>query len=229
MKASSPLPRRSRRGLPPSAHLDASAPARSARARVARRPPIPEGGIELVLAIDASGAVTEVALRQSLGPEADAAVIAAANALKFEPARRGDQPIAARIGFRFEPAPPPPPAETRSRRSPEAAADAPALRPNRRRLRCPAPEDDLGAAGARRQAASRARRREVKLRGRELTMVPGTFGEPLRVVATLPGVARIAVRARLLPRARRRVSEHGLLRRRLRGADPVSPAARGPR
>jgi hypothetical protein len=30
---------------------------------------------------------------------------------------------------------------------------------------------------------------QVRLRGNELTAVPGTFGEPLRVVATLPGVA----------------------------------------
>ena len=67
---------------------------------------VPETGIELMLAIDASGAVTEATFAQSLGPDADAAVIAAAKALKFEPARRGDQPIAARIGFRFEPAPP---------------------------------------------------------------------------------------------------------------------------
>ncbi|HKP60205.1 MAG TPA: hypothetical protein VJV78_25950, partial [Polyangiales bacterium] len=53
----------------------------------------------------------------------------------------------------------------------------------------PPPTDEYGArAQVERPQPGAASR--VKLTGNELTMIPGTFGEPLRVVATLPGVVR---------------------------------------
>ena len=164
---------------------------------------VPETGIELMLAIDASGAVTEATIAQSLGPDADAAVIAAAKALKFEPARRGDQPIAARIGFRFEPAPPEAQAEVPQAPSPEAAANAGA--PPEPPVPVPPPEENFEADRARRQAATRRGERREAARPR----AHDGAGHVRRAAARGRDAARRRaqpVRARLLPGARRRAS-----------------------
>lgn len=67
--------------------------------------------VVVTLVIDESGAVTTVDVTQSGGDDFDRAAIDAAKRLVFEPARRGDQPIVARIPFRFEIAPPAQPAQ----------------------------------------------------------------------------------------------------------------------
>jgi hypothetical protein len=170
-----------------------------------RELPPPQTSIDVLLTVDPTGAATDIELPLSFGPEADAAIRAAAERLRFEPARRGDEPIPARIKFQFAVAPPePPPAPSpppiavpggSASPPPTAAgpaAPAPAAEPAPSPEAAPSDPGESGAYGARATvdrpppgAAS-----QVKLRGRELTMVPGTLGEPLRVVATLPGVAR---------------------------------------
>jgi hypothetical protein len=160
---------------------------------------LPEGAtvtspIDVLLTIDGTGLVTEVTLPESYGESVDAVIIEAAHGLRFEPARRGEQPIAARVRFQLEVAPPPTPPST------GPPATDPATAPAQPQPRTPAPQLEtletfdeeratIGATARVDKPAPGAATR-VKLRGRELTMVPGTFGEPLRVVATLPGVAR---------------------------------------
>jgi hypothetical protein len=177
--------------------------------------PPPTGAIEVLLTVDTNGRAADIELPVSYGPDADAAIRAAAEHLEFEPAKRAGEPIAARIRLQFEVPPPP-------------AAGEPALLPDGRPPSAPPNPDQTGspqppsAAGSEAPAApdaaatnksvsesnasdeeprsysARARvdkpqagaASRVKLRGKELTMVPGTFGEPLRVVATLPGVLR---------------------------------------
>jgi hypothetical protein len=156
----------------------------------------PEGGVDVVLSIDAQGEVTDVEPPQSLGEAGDAAVIQASHALRFEPARRGDQPIAARVRFRFELAQEAPEADAaagapEAEAAPEASApesEAALAAPEPSALAEPAGDEALGATAriGKREPGAASR---VKLRGAELTMIPGTFGEPLRVVSTLPGVA----------------------------------------
>ena len=69
--------------------------------------------VDLELSIDAAGAVTEVHVTGPAGEGFDEAAQAAARRFVFEPARRGTQPIPARIRYRYAfqppPAPPPPP------------------------------------------------------------------------------------------------------------------------
>ena len=173
---------------------------------------VPPQGFEVQLAIDSSGAVTEVTHRQALSAEVAAAVEAAARGLRFRPALRDGEPIAVRIGFRFAPpaAAPAPAAETPSTitgagastapptaatqaagagsgaSQPSAAGGAAAAAP-------PAPPEGTPSSFGARARVDRpppGAQSRIQLRGSELRDVPGTFGEPLRVVATLPGVAR---------------------------------------
>lgn len=162
-------------------------------------------GIEVLLSIDATGAVTEATLKQSIDPQAEAAVLDAASRLQFRPATRGGQPVAVRIGFRFRV---PPPAQSPQEPEPTGPAAGPSpARPATAGAEAPveaavvktqgdsvtALPDDAPASYS---ARGRVERKppgavsRIKLRGAELTTIPGTFGEPLRVVATLPGVAR---------------------------------------
>jgi hypothetical protein len=170
----------------------------------------PPGAIDVVLSLDAEGRVTVVELVQSLGEAGDAAVRDAAMRMRFEPARRGEQPVPSRVGFRFEvvapePGAPPSPSTTMPAAAatpaarpavPQAPASPPGLGPGGEVTFPAAESGPAGEAEGALGAVARVDKPEpgaasrVKLRGRELTMIPGTFGEPLRVVATLPGVAR---------------------------------------
>jgi hypothetical protein len=159
---------------------------------------LPEGStvtspIDVLLTIDATGLVTEVTLPQSYGEAVDAVIVETAKNLRFEPARRGEQPIAARVRLQLEVAEATPPATG------PPATEAPTTEPQ---PQTPLPPPQLETletydeerasigATARVDKPTPGAATRVKLRGKELTMVPGTFGEPLRVVATLPGVAR---------------------------------------
>ena len=166
--------------------------------------PVPDAPVDLLLTIDASGAVTEVELPDSYGELADDALREAALELHFEPARRGGDPIAARVRYRFQvPAPtragaPTSSSSTEAAQPSEAgdqahvndgsAVPAPELVPDTESDAQPGSLTFSARAHIERPPPGAASR--VKLQGRELTMIPGTFGEPLRVVATLPGVAR---------------------------------------
>jgi hypothetical protein len=142
--------------------------------------------LSLTLTLDAAGVVTDVELGRTLGEEADALIRAAALALLFEPARRDGLPIAAKIRLEVVLDAPEP--------QPSAAGEAPAATLDAAQpLSAPEPppiEVPTYGARARVHKPEAGAATQVRLRGNELTMVPGTFGEPLRVVATLPGVAR---------------------------------------
>jgi TonB family protein len=167
-----------------------------------------DASVELELTIDATGAVTEVTVTGPLREDVDAIVVEAARATRFEPARRNGEAIPSRIRFRFRvEAPAPPPAtdtETGAATDTEAGAAtdteagaatataAGTATDTQRADTEPSIEENTAGFGV----TARIRRPEpgaatrITLRGEELTTVPGTFGEPLRVVATLPGVAR---------------------------------------
>lgn len=60
-----------------------------------------EADVDLVLSIDADGRVTSADVREPRGHGFDEAARAAALAFRFEPARRGEQPVAAKILYRY--------------------------------------------------------------------------------------------------------------------------------
>ena len=177
-----------------------------------RELPPPTAAIEVLLTVDTQGLPADIELPVSLGETADAAVRAAADRLRFEPALKAGVPVPARIRLQFAvpaPAEPPPASDAAAATpgapeptsaappagtaepsgaagaaptSPPSAAGAPAP------ARAPSEEPSTYSATARVDKPAPGAASQVKLRGEELTMVPGTFGEPLRVVATLPGV-----------------------------------------
>lgn len=89
-----------------------------------------EGAVELELTIAADGAVTEANVVTPAGQGFDEAALAAVRRFRFEPARRNDEAVAARIRYRYvfelrvqappppapeQPAPPPPPGQLEGR------------------------------------------------------------------------------------------------------------------
>ena len=63
--------------------------------------------VELIIDIDANGAVTKANVSKSGGPGFDEAALEAAKSLVFDPATRGARPIASRIRFPYNFPPPP--------------------------------------------------------------------------------------------------------------------------
>jgi len=146
--------------------------------------------VDLLLDIDAEGAVVAVTVGTSLREDIDLLAMDAARLLRFEPARQGGEAIPSRVRLRLEvtsaaPVPTPVPVSVPV---PDQATTSPASPTP------PVPDDGeppyetvvRGAIVPPEPGASS----RVVLTGAELTTVPGTFGEPLRVVATLPGVVR---------------------------------------
>jgi TonB family protein len=157
--------------------------------------------VRLEVLVDATGAVSEATVIEGLRPDVDAQVLDAARRMRFEPAERGGVAVAARVRFRFRlrapvgstasvlppnpyvvdvapsgpplVAPPPPP------------VDGPMVR-GTSRTRSPSVEGEATVRSRRQPGAATV----MTLRAEELTTVPGTFGEPTRVVATMPGVSR---------------------------------------
>jgi TonB family protein len=125
--------------------------------------------VVLTIVIDASGAVSDVKLVRGASPFAEAAVTAV-RMWRFDPARRDDVPVAARITATVEfhaPAPPP-------------IAPAPTIAPP------PAPQETD------RTVLVHAEREEVgtiHIPRRETRFVPGAYGDPFHVVEALPGMA----------------------------------------
>jgi len=208
--------------------------------------------VRIKMAVGIDGAVHHVDLLSHSLPVFDDAVVAAAKAFQFEPARYGGKPVPVEITFThtFEPPPPPPPVEEgpplvsalRGRlvemgtRLPVAGATVVAQIGERRysaesdlkgHFRLPLPEGDARVTvhapncnlflqqehlsphqelavsyyiererydpyemvivgDKRREEVSR-----ITLRGPEIQQIPGTFGDPFRVIQTLPGTASI--------------------------------------
>ncbi|MCB9594471.1 MAG: TonB-dependent receptor [Sandaracinaceae bacterium] len=166
--------------------------------------PLPEDvSVELTILIGVDGTVSEVSIATPIREDVDAMVLEAAQGMRFEPATRDGEPIPARVRFRYRispPAPPPEPDPPPDVEGPPDATDPEATEATDDAA--PPPEEaidmsvfdaaateELGVvAEVIRPEAGAAER--ITLQAEELTTVPGTFGEPLRVVATLPGVVR---------------------------------------
>jgi len=147
-------------------------------------PTLPGAEIGLLLTIDVEGRVTQALVEQPLRDDLDALATLRAGELRFAPALRDGVPVASRVRFRFV-IPGAPNAEAEPALpievvdlAPTSPAPAVAAKPASYSARAVVDRPAPGAAT------------QIRLRQQELTTVPGTFGEPLRVVATLPGVAR---------------------------------------
>ncbi len=141
----------------------------------------------LDVVVEADGSVGEVNVVDGGEPFASAAV-AAVRRYRFEPARRADTAVRARIrivvGFTPpEPIPieetPPPPSEPPATRPDAARAHEPAA-PQ------PAQVDEVTITGTR--ARPLATPTQHRLGRAEVRLVPGAFGDPFRAIDILPGV-----------------------------------------
>lgn len=144
--------------------------------------PAERSSVELELDIDAAGAVSNARVVRSGDPDLDAAAITAASAFTFEPARRDDQAVPARIRYEYvfaarapEAAPAPVPAPVPAAVAPEPTAHETAPVEEGATARVAAPP---------REVTKRA------LESTEITKIAGTRGDPLRAIELLPGVSR---------------------------------------
>jgi len=149
--------------------------------------------VELELGIDGAGRVTAVKVVTSGGTAFDEKALEAARLFEFEPARRGTEPLAVTIRYRYVfPAAPPPPAAAAA---PVAAPPPPVATAPAAASAPPAPTPETAAAVEEFEATAEvaAPPREVTRRTvekEELTRIPGTRGDALRAIEVLPGVAR---------------------------------------
>jgi TonB family protein len=143
--------------------------------------------VVLALLVDATGAVVESRVLESGGEAFDRAALEAATHLRFEPAKRGDETVAARIPFTFdfEREPPPPPAVPVATAAPTAPAVPEPASTNKKTEDAP---EELRVRGEKppREATTHV------LKGDEIRKIPGTNGDLLRSVENLPGVGRPA-------------------------------------
>jgi hypothetical protein len=178
-----------------------------------------DANVDLLLLIGPAGSVLDASLASPVRDDVDALVLSAVPNMRFAPARRGDEPISARVRFRFVVRASLPVSlpvsdtvtdgitvsDTVSNVSSSAGSTASlpvsdtvtdGITVSDTAVAGVIPEDDgprveeIFGARARVIAREPGAASRVTLTGAELTTVPGTFGEPLRVVATLPGVAR---------------------------------------
>ena len=171
--------------------------------------PLPSGSaVELQLDLGADGAVREVLVVTPLRADIDPLVVEAARTMRFEPARRGDTAIPARVRFRFGVRAD---ARTNAQLGSHAGTTAAvgsdagttaavgsdagttaAVGSDAGVATATAPDEPIHSFSARALVVPRetGAATRVVLTAEELSTVPGTFGEPLRVVASLPGVAR---------------------------------------
>jgi hypothetical protein len=141
---------------------------------------LPPGGVvELVVAVRADGTAQVDACDAT---EAVCRVVEEAVAAgRFEPARRGGEPLAARVSLRFRVTASPAPG-TDETAPPVAVATTPEARPE------PAPEPlEYGAVARVSQLPSGTLRLELE----ETRDMPGAFGDPFRAIEALPGVTPI--------------------------------------
>jgi TonB family protein len=146
--------------------------------------------VSLALTIDRSGQVTDVAVLESAGPEFDQAAIDAARNLRFEPAQKNGEAVPSKIRFLFEFKLAPP---TEPVAPPAAPAPAPAPA-----LPAPAAAAPSAAAIAEGEAldlevqGEKPPREPTKhvIAAEEISRIPGTNGDAIRAISSMPGVAR---------------------------------------
>lgn len=150
-----------------------------------------DASVRLELRLDAEGRVTDARIIQSLDVETDERVLQATRSMRFSPAERGGRAVPSVIRFRYRLQPGDPLIAFSMPENPFAGQADALLAAGRGQPPPPPPTPDETAG----EATVRTRRlagaaTTMTLRAEELTTVPGTFGEPTRVVATLPGVGR---------------------------------------
>jgi TonB family protein len=169
---------------------------------------LPSGAsVRLEFTVSAEGHVQDAVVVEGLRPDLDAAVLEAASRMVFEPAEQGGRAMPARMRFRFRLRAPARSVIPRNPYEGDSAGllvspttapavsaptvttptvTAPVTAPT---VTAPASDPEGGEATIRSRRQSGAAT-TFSLRGEELTTVPGTLGEPTRVVASMPGVAR---------------------------------------
>lgn len=164
--------------------------------------PAPRVVVELELDLDRDGRVTDARVIRSGGAELDASALASARGLRFVPATRGGEPVAARIRYEsvFEAREPPPAdpaaASAHAEAGVSAAPGGDALESPRAAALVPqpvdatAPVEEFGAT-ARVEAPPREVTKRTLERA-ELASLAGTRGDALRGVELMPGVSRPA-------------------------------------
>lgn len=152
--------------------------------------PYPEGEsreatVVLELVVNREGAVTDARVVEGEEPFAGAA-LGAAQTFRFEPARRGDEPIVARIRMevRFVPPEPSDEAPAGAAEPPSEPGSAPPRSPDTKVAPPSAPIEIIVLGEHPPPARMTLGRAEV----REL---PGAFGDPFRAVEVFPGVTPI--------------------------------------
>jgi TonB family protein len=136
--------------------------------------------VHVIVTVDRDGRVTAAELKDPPDDRIGEAALAAARAYRFVPAKVGGKPMASRVTLRIRVAPPPA----------SAPAPAPAHAPAPARAPAPAPPpvviQTVEITGER-PTDSITR---FTLDRHELETIPGTGGDALRTVESLPGVAR---------------------------------------
>ncbi len=140
-------------------------------------PPHAQGDatVVLVLIVDTSGEVTQVAVREGAEPFATAAA-AGVRAWRFTPATRDEAPVAARIVATVSFHAPPPP-------SPPAQAAPLEMATRGGKATQVAEPDEVSVKGEREEPST------IHISRTEAQLVPGAFGDPFKIVEALPGMA----------------------------------------
>lgn len=143
--------------------------------------------VVLVLVIDADGSVRSAQVERGAEPFASAARAAAIDWV-FEPARRGEQAVAAKIRFQVEFVEEelPLPDGTATPKSDPALPDGPARETAEVDAEPPEPEAiDVFVKGEKLPPSV------TSLRRAEVRQLPGAFGDPFRAIEIMPGVTPI--------------------------------------
>ncbi|MDX2054465.1 MAG: TonB family protein [Polyangiaceae bacterium] len=142
----------------------------------------PEGAsgdatVVLELTVDLDGDATSIVVIQGDSPFAEEAQIAA-SAWRFEPAKRGEKPVPARIRVGVEFRQPSEPSFD------ERPVGQPTVRVPSQPQKSPSAAHGLAVT----VQGDRLRSTATVLSAREIRLTPGAFGDPLRSVESLPGV-----------------------------------------
>ncbi len=149
-------------------------------------------GVLLELTVDVEGRARDVSVLESAGEAFDQEALRASEDLRFAPATRAGEPIAARIPFRYHFTPPvpltTPGVEEELLGSESSDSDAEPQTSEE----MPEPEPQLAGEMTLEVIGERLTRETTlhRVESEEIRVIPGTNGDALRAVETLPGVGR---------------------------------------
>ena len=172
----------------PRAHAQAPPPLVPPHAIEAGSVPYPPGAtteatVVIELVVDASGNVQNTRIVEGDEPFASATQKAAMS-WKFQPAKRGDEFVAARVRMRVAFHPPATPSTSTSG-STANSSSTPATTASPTSTSTPPPEE-VRVIGRREEAG------EISMASSEVRQIPGAFGDAFRVIDSFPGVTPLA-------------------------------------